>query len=99
MISISLRDRLARLLTAQMEPKRQALRYIIHNRENSLNVRIKAQLALQKLPRYSRPSSIKPRCIVGFRARHIIMPFKLNPVQFRKDALDGNLPGVKKSFW
>ncbi|KAJ3321338.1 40S ribosomal protein mrp2, mitochondrial [Boothiomyces sp. JEL0866] len=98
-IANTIRDRIARLLTAEMEPKRQALRYIIHQRELPLVVRVKAQLELQKMSRYCRPAAIQPRCIVGGRTRNIVFPFKLSPTEFRNKALNGELPGVRTSLW
>ncbi|KAI8899798.1 hypothetical protein BC833DRAFT_584336 [Globomyces pollinis-pini] len=98
-ISNVVRDRLARILTSRYEPKRQALRLIIYKKENPLVLRIKAQMELQKLSRYTRPVAITPRCIQGGRTRNIIMPFKLSPIAFRERALNGDLPGVKKSIW
>jgi small subunit ribosomal protein S14 len=71
-ISNVLRDRLRRLMTAQIEPKRQALCAIIRNKELALITRIKAQLELQKLPRYSHPVAVNNRCIVGGRSRVMI---------------------------
>jgi small subunit ribosomal protein S14 len=86
-------------MTAQIEPKRQALRAIIHKKELSLVTRIKAQLELQKLPKYSHPAAINNRCIVGGRSRNIIKEFKLSPIEFRRQASNGDLPGVRRSMW
>ncbi|KAI8905217.1 hypothetical protein EDD86DRAFT_194162 [Gorgonomyces haynaldii] len=98
-LAINVRDRIQRILTAQEEPLRQALRYIIHTREQPLNIRIRAQLELQKFSRYSQPTAVTRRCIIGGRSRSVLMPFKLSPIEFRTRALAGMLPGVKKSHW
>ncbi|OAJ43151.1 hypothetical protein BDEG_26532 [Batrachochytrium dendrobatidis JEL423] len=56
-----LRDRLRRILTSELEVQRQALRLIIKDERNTLPVRVRAQLELQKMPSYSQPSAIKNR--------------------------------------
>lgn len=94
-----LRDRIARLFAAQVEPKRQALRQIIHTRSNPIMVKIKAQHELQKMSRYARPGAIKERCIVGGRTRNIIKGYKLSPIEFRNRSLNGDIPGVRVSHW
>jgi small subunit ribosomal protein S14 len=98
-ISNVIRDRMRRLLTAVYEPKRQALRAIIHTRELPLKTRVLAQHELQRLPSYSKPTAINRRCIVGGRSRNIIKEFKLSPIEFRNQSLNGDIPGVRKSVW
>jgi small subunit ribosomal protein S14 len=97
MISNVIRDRLRKIVTSELEPKRQALRLIIKQKDLPLNTRIKAQLELQKLPRYSALVGIEDRCIVGGRTRNLIQ--KLSPIEFRNRALNGDIPGVKRSLW
>ena len=97
MISNVIRDRLRKIVTSELEPKRQALRLIIKQKELPLNTRIKAQLELQKLPRYSMPVGIEDRCIVGGRTRNIML--KYSPIEFRNRALNREIPGVKRSLW
>ena len=68
-VAHQLRDRIARALTAHMEPKRQALRAIIRNTTLPMSTRFRAQLDLNKLPRYTRPSNIHQRCPESGTAR------------------------------
>lgn len=53
--------------------------------------------------RYASISNLTNRCILTGRSRvntfnlqNIILPFKLSPIEFRRQALAGDLPGVKK---
>ncbi|EGF77628.1 hypothetical protein BATDEDRAFT_13912 [Batrachochytrium dendrobatidis JAM81] len=94
-----LRDRLRRILTSELEVQRQALRLIIKDERNTLPVRVRAQLELQKMPSYSQPSAIKNRCIIGGKSRGYISEFRMSQIEFRQHALCGELPGVKKAIW
>jgi small subunit ribosomal protein S14 len=76
-----LRDKLARLLVAQREPEYQALKLITRNKELPLTVRLKAQLELQKFPRYARAVSVRNRCIIHGKTGVCIF-FNLNPMVF-----------------
>ena len=54
---------------------------------------------LQKLPRNSSPTRIQNRCIVTGRARGVYKKYGLCRNVFRQMALEGKLPGIKKSSW
>ncbi|KAL2918358.1 40S ribosomal protein mrp2, mitochondrial [Polyrhizophydium stewartii] len=94
-----LRDRIRRIVTAEFEVQRKALRLIVKDQRNPLPVRVRAQIELQKLPRMSHPSAITNRCIVGGKTRGHIGEFKMSQIEFRNHALCGELPGVKKALW
>ncbi|KAJ3190647.1 40S ribosomal protein mrp2, mitochondrial [Irineochytrium annulatum] len=104
-----LRDRMARFLIAEKEADRMALRMIIRDESHSPLLRLKAQLALHKFSRYTRPSSTHTRCIESGKARAKntslfgyqggIGAFRLSKIVFRDWALAGHLPGVKKAVW
>jgi small subunit ribosomal protein S14 len=92
-----MRDKIRRVVASQLQPKREALRWIIQQKPLSLQTRIKAQLELQQLTRYSSLVGIEPRCIQRGRTRNIQV--KWNPIEFRLLALNGELPGIKRSCW
>ncbi|KAI8619210.1 hypothetical protein BC830DRAFT_1105146 [Chytriomyces sp. MP71] len=98
-IAIRLRDRISRFLVAQAEPQREALRLVCRDRSLPLIVRMKAQLELQKFPRYTRPVNIHNKCIESGKSRGYISEFKLSKILFREKALAGELPGVRKAAW
>lgn len=54
---------------------------------------------LQKLPRNSSPTRVVSRCSVTGRGRGVYRKFGLGRNMFRQLALDGKLPGVRKSSW
>ena len=57
------------------------------------------QIALQKLPRNSNPTRVKNRCLVTGRGKGYMRPFGLSRIKFRELAVEGKVPGVRKSSW
>lgn len=55
--------------------------------------------ALQKLPRNASPVRLRNRCAMTGRSRGYIRRFGLSRIIFRKMALEGKIPGVRKSSW
>jgi small subunit ribosomal protein S14 len=55
--------------------------------------------ALQKLPRNSSPTRLRSRCSVTGRGKGVYRKFGLGRNMFRQLALDGKIPGVRKSSW
>jgi small subunit ribosomal protein S14 len=54
---------------------------------------------LQKLPRDASPVRLHNRCALTGRPRGYIRRFGVCRVVFREMALDGKIPGVRKSSW
>lgn len=55
--------------------------------------------ALQKLPRNSSATRMRNRCALSGRPRGFIRRFGISRIEFRKLALNGEIPGVKKISW
>jgi small subunit ribosomal protein S14 len=55
--------------------------------------------ALQKLPRNSAPTRLRGRCSLTGRGRGVYRKFGLGRNKFRELALDGKIPGIRKSSW
>ena len=55
--------------------------------------------ALSKLPRNSSPTRVRNRCVLTGRGRGVYEKFGLCRQMFRKLALEGKLPGVRKASW
>lgn len=55
--------------------------------------------ALAELPRNSNAVRLHNRCAVTGRARGFYRKFGLSRLTFRKMALEGKIPGVKKASW
>lgn len=56
-------------------------------------------LGLQKLPRNSAKVRLRGRCLVTGRGRGVYRKFGLCRNMFRLLALEGKIPGVRKSSW
>lgn len=55
--------------------------------------------ALSELPRNSNPVRLHNRCAVTGRARGFYRKFGISRLTFRKMALEGKIPGVRKASW
>ncbi|MBZ0204112.1 MAG: 30S ribosomal protein S14 [Ignavibacteria bacterium] len=55
--------------------------------------------ALTELPRNSNPVRLHNRCAVTGRARGFYRKFGISRLTFRKMALEGMIPGVRKASW
>ncbi len=55
--------------------------------------------ALQKLPRNSSPVRLTNRCPLTGRKRGYLRDFGVSRIVFREMALQGKIPGVRKSSW
>ncbi len=54
---------------------------------------------LQKLPRNASPVRLVNRCPLTGRRRGFIRDFGVSRIVFRKMALEGKIPGVRKASW
>lgn len=71
------RDNFKRAKVAENEVTRTALRYIARNTTLPGAARIAAQLQLNAMPNYTRPTQIKNRCVESGYARSVISEFRL----------------------
>ena len=54
---------------------------------------------LALLPRNSSPVRLKNRCKITGRGRGYLRRFGISRIKFRELALQGKIPGVKKTSW
>ncbi|KAI4258899.1 MAG: hypothetical protein LQ352_001012 [Teloschistes flavicans] len=92
-----IRDHTKRKVYEQYETQRQALRYIIRNTTLPQRARAQAQLQLSQMHCYTRFTQINNRCIEGGKSRGVFRAFRMARFPFRLNALEGNIPGVKKA--
>jgi small subunit ribosomal protein S14 len=85
--SVKARNRKRSLLVEKYASKRAALK-----KEGNY-------LALDKLPKNASPVRLRNRCKLTGRGRGYIRKFGLSRLVFRKWALEGKLPGVRKVSW
>lgn len=79
--------------------KRSKLRAIVKSDKASPEDKHAAMVALQKLPRDSAKTRQSHRCKITGRARGVYRKVGLCRNMFRKLAMDGMIPGLKKASW
>lgn len=87
------------LLYQKYGAKRKQLTGVVKDPATSLEEKRKAQMALDKLPNNSSVTRMRNRCALSGRPRAFMRMFNLSRLAFRKFALLGLLPGVKKASW
>lgn len=88
----------AKLVALKME-KRTELKKIVKDLYNSVEEKIEAQEALNKLPKNSTPIRKRNRCNMTGRSRGYLRKFKLSRITFREMAHQGLIPGLTKASW
>lgn len=97
--SKKVKNELRKKLSAKHLARRHELRKIVKNPKTSDEARAAAYAALRKLPRDSSATRVRNRCQVSGRARGYEGFFGLSRIALRDMALNGFLPGVRKSSW
>ncbi|MEX0672200.1 MAG: 30S ribosomal protein S14 [Candidatus Babeliales bacterium] len=86
-------------LTKRHAANRRALTQVVKDPEASWEDKLEAQRRIEKLPRDSSATRIRLRCRLTGRSRSYMRAFGLSRMIFRELALEGKLPGVKKTSW
>ena len=79
--------------------RRRELVKVIKDAEATPIEKREAQAALRKLPRDSSATRYRNRCQLTGRPRGFLRKFGISRIAFRENALDGMIPGVRKSSW
>jgi small subunit ribosomal protein S14 len=93
------RDGKRERLISRYAQRRAELRKVLKSSETSLEDKVTAQAALEKLPRNSCPTRLTRRCVLTGRARGGYQKFRLSRITLRQLALEGKIPGMTKSSW
>ncbi|CAG7849257.1 SubName: Full=Related to MRP2-mitochondrial ribosomal protein, small subunit {ECO:0000313/EMBL:CCA67960.1} [Serendipita indica DSM 11827] len=94
-----LRDMARREAFRDTELLRRSYLAVARNTTLPMNLRHQAQLQLNAMDSKTRPSVIKNRCTLTGRGRGVLSKWGLCRFQFKKKAMAGELPGVKKASW
>ncbi|MFN8580715.1 MAG: 30S ribosomal protein S14 [Gemmatimonadaceae bacterium] len=97
--SKKVKNDLRKKLSTKHLARRNELRKVIKNPKTSDDDRAAAYASMRKLPRDSSPTRVRNRCQVSGRARGYEGFFGLSRIALREMALNGLLPGVRKSSW
>ncbi|OGN63306.1 MAG: 30S ribosomal protein S14 [Chlamydiae bacterium RIFCSPHIGHO2_12_FULL_49_9] len=79
--------------------KRKALKETILDMGKTIEERLNAVDALNKLPKNSSPTRLRNRCQFTGRSRGFLRKFKLSRLCFREMANQGLIPGIVKASW
>lgn len=86
-------------LVAKYATKRAELKIIMNDPSLDDDVRWKAQIAFQKLPRDSSPARQRNRCELTGRPHGYYRKFGLGRNKLRESAMRGEIPGLVKASW
>lgn len=90
--------RVAKLID-QYKDKRREIIAVIKNPASTMEQRTAAYRQLARLPRDSSAVRQRNRCVLTGRPRGYYRKFRVCRITLRELALEGKLPGVKKSSW
>lgn len=96
------RERKRERLAARYANTREELTKILKSSDDSEEMqqaKWEAMMKLQKLPANSSKVRLHNRCKLTGRPRGYMRQFGISRVTFREMALNGKIPGVKKSSW
>lgn len=86
-------------LSKKYAAKRAELKAIVVSPKSSDADKLKASIALNKLPRNSNKNRIRNRCVLTGRPRGVYRKFGLSRIAIREKGLAGEIPGLTKSSW
>lgn len=86
-------------LCQHFSAKRKALKDVIMDRDLPMTQRFTASTKLAKLPRNSSPVRIRRRCEETGRPRGVHRFCKLGRIALRERAVQGLMPGIRRSSW
>lgn len=98
-VSMIQRDRKRQRLVNRYAKRRAAARAIVKDPGSTLEARMAAQEALQKMPRDASPMRLRNRCSITGRPRGYYRRFGLGRNKLREAAMRGDIPGLTKSSW
>jgi small subunit ribosomal protein S14 len=93
------RDNRRKALIIKHAEKRAELRRRLKSPDVSIEEKLEVQRLFAKLPRNSCPTRQTRRCALTGRARGFHRKFGVSRIMLRTLALQGQLPGVRKSSW
>ena len=86
-------------MASKYKNTRMNLKKKIHDKNLSLEERLKIQSKLNDLPRAGSRTRVKNRCKLTGRTRGVYRKFGLSRIKIRELSMSGSLPGVVKSSW
>jgi ribosomal protein S14 len=92
------RDKFRRFGFSQSESNKRLLLSLYRSEFLTPSVRLVLQTKLNSLIQFA-PTRVRSRCVHTGRSHSVLRSFRLSRIQFRLLALNGMIPGVRKSSW
>jgi len=86
-------------LAKRFQAKRERLKAVANDMDQTPEERFAARLKLSELPRNSSPDRYRVRCELSGRPRGNYRKFRLSRIALRELASSGQIPGMVKSSW
>jgi small subunit ribosomal protein S14 len=98
---LSLKNREAKreALVKKFAAKRAALKATFNDQTLGMEERLRAQQAIQDMPRNASPTRLRNRCGITGRPRGNFRKFGLGRSKIREAAMRGDIPGLTKASW
>ena len=87
------------LLAEKYASRRRQLKAVVSDGKASMEDKMEAGVALQKLPKNSSPVRRRNRCRLTGRPRGFYRKFGLSRNKLREAAMRGDVPGLVKASW
>ncbi len=98
-VSMVQRDLKRARIARRYARRRAAVLAVIKDPNSTLEQRMAAQTALQKMPRDASPVRQRNRCAITGRPRGYYRRFGLGRNKLREAAMRGDVPGLTKASW
>jgi len=98
-VSMKEREKKRIMLINKHYSKRQELKKKSVDASKTIDERVEAFNALQKLPRDSSPTRLRNRCMQTGRPHAFLRKFGLSRIKLREAAMRGDVPGLTKASW
>lgn len=93
------RQKKREFLVKKYKKIRDNLRIQVKNSSFTIKEKLHVQFLLQKLPKDSNPCRLRRRCFITGRGRGVYRTVGLCRNMFRLYAMNGDIPGIRKSSW
>jgi small subunit ribosomal protein S14 len=94
-----IKDRQKRIKYLNNELYFRSLKILLSNQKLSKKIRTQLFYWVQTLSTQVYQTQIKNRCILTGYSRSVSRRFRISRMQFKKYAVTGLLPGIKKASW
>jgi small subunit ribosomal protein S14 len=93
------RDKRKRKYYLTLFEKREKLKILLKNREQSMSIRYKAQIELNNMSKNSSRIRLSNRCLLTGRTHSVSKLFRVSRIKLRELISIGLINGIRKSSW